>query len=784
MRGGLWLCLGEIRAKRDDPRDALCRMRGRYEEHHEEREQLSADLSHLLERTGIALIVFDSDLRLRRWTSGAEALGLSLAPGLSVGEVLRGQSHADLEVEARRVLRDNELVEREILIDQEKAFLIRLAPAGSASAKGRGVAVTFVDISHRKRAEEILEQEKQLADRIVSSLPEPLLVLTSDLRVKTGNEAFLRHFGMVAAEVEGRSVFDLEDGKWNVAELRTLLERVGAGDSDVGKYEVSGRCEGLGEKAMLLSASKLKSEPIILLSLHDITGRKNVERALRTHQIRFRALIEQVRDYAIFMIDADRKGTSWNEGVSRVLGFEEEDFLGKDVTECIFTPEDLAAGIPDAEYEEAARAGSASNDRWMRRRDGTRFWASGITTALRDEDGALLGYMKVMRDLTESKKLEEELKRSTKRLAENDRKKDEFLAMLAHELRNPLSPITTGLELLRLAEDKAAVLQQVHGTMDRQAKHLVTLVDDLLDVSRITRGKLKLKKRLVTVAEVVADAVEGSRPFIDRGAHALSVRVPEESITLNADPHRLVQVLSNLLTNAARYTPGNGRIELSVVREGDEVVLAVEDNGLGIPAERQDEIFEMFTQMDHSVEETEGGLGIGLTLVKSLVELHGGSVAVQSEGRGRGSIFKVRLPTLAGSAPVSAELPASGAIPAFRARRILVVDDNRAAALTLGLLLQTFGHEVRSASDGLQAVEMAEQFDPEVVLMDIGMPEVDGYEAARRIRSHLWGKGMCLIALTGWGQEEDRRLSQEAGFDEHLVKPPDLNRLRALLGHT
>jgi len=368
-------------------------------------------------------------------------------------------------------------------------------------------------------------------------------------------------------------------------------------------------------------------------------------------------------------------------------------------------------------------------------------------------------------------------------LQENDRRKDEFLATLAHELRNPLAPIRTGLEVLRLSENDTATLDEVRGVMERQTRQLVALVDDLLDVSRITRGKLELRRCPVLLSEVARNAVEAARPLIDDAGHTLTLSIPEEPIELYADPHRLAQVLSNLLNNAAKYTPEGGRIEFGAHREEGEAVLSVRDTGVGIPADKRSQIFEMFAQIDRPLEKLSTGLGIGLTLVKSLVEMHGGIVQVFSEGADRGSEFVVRLPI---SEPVQPELDQSsdpGKSLSRKSRKVLIVDDNRAAAEMLAMIIQILGNEVQTAHDGEEGVAAAESFRPEVILMDLGMPIMTGYEATRHIRAQPWGKEIVIIALTGWGQEEDKLRTREAGFDHHLVKPAEPSELQSLLAN-
>jgi PAS domain S-box-containing protein len=367
-------------------------------------------------------------------------------------------------------------------------------------------------------------------------------------------------------------------------------------------------------------------------------------------------------------------------------------------------------------------------------------------------------------------------------LKEADRRKDEFLATLAHELRNPLAPMRNAVQVLRLKGPDKPELRWGRDVIDRQIEHLSRLLDDLLDISRITRNKLELRKQRIELAEVVNGAVETSRPLIEQCGHELTVTLPPQPIYLSGDLVRLSQVFLNLLNNAAKYTERGGRIWLSAEQQGSEVVVRVEDTGVGIPPEKLPRLFDIFFQVDRTLERAQGGLGIGLSLVRRLVELHGGAVEARSEGVGKGSEFSVRLPVLVERPkPSPAQESIGGVTKATTARRILLVDDNRDSADSLAMLLRLSGNEVHTAYDGLEGVEAAEQFRPEVVLLDIGMPKLSGEDACRRIRSEPWGTDMLLIALTGWGQEEDRRRCMQAGFDYHIMKPVDPDALIKLL---
>jgi CheY-like chemotaxis protein len=365
-------------------------------------------------------------------------------------------------------------------------------------------------------------------------------------------------------------------------------------------------------------------------------------------------------------------------------------------------------------------------------------------------------------------------------LSEADRRKNEFLATLAHELRNPLAPIRNALQVMRLAPDRAAG-EQARTVIERQLVQMVRLVDDLLDLSRISRGKLEIRREQVPLSAVVSSAVETSRPLIDHMGHEFTVTLPHQTIIVDADLTRLAQVFTNLLNNSAKYMDRGGHIRLTAERQGTDVVVSVKDTGIGIAADQLPCIFELFSQVDRSLERSQGGLGIGLTLVKRLVEMHGGRIEARSEGLGKGAEFVVRLPVVVGPSGPQAPSEKDEAAAPESSLRILIVDDNRDGADSLVMLLRIMGNDTRTAYDGQQGVDVAEEFRPDVILLDIGLPKLNGYEACRRIREQPWGKSVVLIAMTGWGQEDDRRRSHQAGFDHHLVKPVDPQNLMKLL---
>jgi PAS domain S-box-containing protein len=417
--------------------------------------------------------------------------------------------------------------------------------------------------------------------------------------------------------------------------------------------------------------------------------------------------------------------------------------------------------------------------------DGVRTHVETTVTVMRDSQVSDAGHLYVIRDISERFAADRELAAAAARLqvtmdalVEADRKKDEFLATLAHELRNPLAPIRNALQIMRLS-GKTEVQEDARNVIERQLKQMVHLVDDLLDVSRISQGKVELRLELADVASAVHTALETSRPLIEVGKHDLTVSLPlPQSLMVRADMTRLCQIIANLLNNAAKYTPDGGRIEVSAQREDGLAVVRVKDSGVGISPTMLPRVFDMFAQVDAQSERAQGGLGIGLALVKQLVAMHGGEVQAHSDGPGQGSEFTVRLP-LAEAGAASAERIEAHKLEtgAEQGVRVLIVDDNIDSALTMAQVLEMLGYETRTVHDGLEAVTAAQAFAPDVVVLDIGLPRINGHEAARRIRQLPGGRDMMLVALSGWGQEDDLRKSAAAGFDRHFVKPVDLHAL-------
>jgi PAS domain S-box-containing protein len=553
-----------------------------------------------------------------------------------------------------------------------------------------------------------------------------------------------------------------------------------------------------------------------------LVEREQAQEGKRQVEETFHQLVAGVVDYSIIQVDLEGRVQSWNAGAERIYGYQRDEILGQHIA--VFYPKEaVKQRHPQHEFHTARARGRFEDEGWRVRKDGTFFWANVTITALFDDAGGLRGFSKVTRDLTERKRteeairlanvrleerveqrtgelaeankklqieveerkrLEKELQRRLHELAETDRHKNEFLAMLAHELRNPLAPIRNALHLLKMPGADATIQRQAREVMERQVGQMVRLVDDLLDMSRIIRGRVELRTEVVPVSTVVTRAVETALPIIDAHGHELQVSLPPGPLPVNADVIRLAQVLSNLLVNAAKYTENAGRIWLTANREGSEVAIRVRDNGVGIAPDLLPRLFDLFVQADRSLARSQGGLGIGLTLVKRLVELHGGRVEAQSAGVGKGSEFVVRLPAAAAWGPArktDQNIPA-GAAAQGASRRVLVVDDNVDAADSAAMLLRLWGHQVHTVHDGISVLQAVRDFKPQIVLLDIGLPGMTGYEVAQHLRAEPERNDLVLAAMTGYGQEEDQKRSREAGFDYHLTKPLDPTKLEALVG--
>jgi PAS domain S-box-containing protein len=632
-------------------------------------------------------------------------------------------------------------------------------------------------LAFRSAAQENAEKFKVLFDR--SPLPK-WLVEPETLRFLDVNEAALDHYGYSREEFLGMSVLDVRTPEAG-QELQATLSRPPHRPPERDSCQHRKKSGEVIDVELRSSEISFAGRRAWMTAILDISERKRTEDALH-RAAEFDEAVRTNMGEGLYTEDAHGLVTSLNPAAEKMLGWKLEELRGRkmhDMTHYKY-PDGRPYPAEECAGFQVLRSGQAvtNHDDVFVRKDGT-FLDVVYSSAPLKAGAEIVGLVVVFRDVSERKRAEEAL-----RVA--DRRKNEFLAMLAHELRNPLAPIRNALEILRQRDDNKEAVHAASDMMGRQIGQMARLVDDLLDVSRISRGKIELRRGPTELASAVNHAVDAARPLAESKNIDLNISLPQKPVYLNGDSIRLAQVLGNLLNNACKFTSKGGRIWLTaeLTSNGDqspEVLVRVRDTGIGIAADQLDRVFDMFVQLDTSLERAVSGLGIGLTLAKNLVELHGGSMEVHSPGAGQGSEFVVRLPILVEAQQLPSSEPVPSELKTAPGRRILVVDDNEDSAESLTILLSLAGHETHTAYDGPEAIEAATTFKPDVVLLDIGLPKLNGYEVARKIREEPWGKAMVLVALTGWGQEEDRRRSREAGFDHHLTKPVDPIELSKLL---
>ncbi len=605
-----------------------------------------------------------------------------------------------------------------------------------------------------------------------------VFVIDFDGRVLTWNPGAERVLGYSESEIVGESFsifFTPEDRALGIPEAEIQLSITdGRASDDRWHVRKDGSLLWVSGVMTLLRDESGQARACAKV-MRDYTGAKLAADALRESESRLRVALDAAQMGTwLWRIPTDEQ--ILDDSLRRLMGLSpDEKVMTLDHFLKAVHPEDSER--VRAEFERCLKEDGGFNVEFrVRWSDGSLHWLRDQGKMFNDEAGNPLFMTGACVDITVRKHDEEELR-------EADQKKDQFLALLAHELRNPLAPLRNGLQVMRLADDEKKVAE-IRDMMERQLSHMVRLIDDLLDVSRLSQNKLHLQKTPVLLAEVIGNSIESARPAIEAADHKISVTLPTEPIYLDADLTRLAQVFSNLLTNSAKYTERGGHIWVSAESRENAIEVSVRDDGIGIPADALFHIFDMFSQVDRSIERTTGGLGIGLALVKGIVEMHGGKIHAWSDGPGLGSTFKVTLP-LSRQRADSTYLPAETEIqPADTRRKVLVVDDNRDSAKSMAALLRLLGHEVQTANDGIEAIDLAKQFQPDVILMDVGMPKLNGYDATQQIRKQPWGQKIVILALTGWGQEADRERSRDAQCDGHLVKPVNLSDLSKLLSTT
>ncbi|MBY0525446.1 MAG: MEKHLA domain-containing protein [Gemmataceae bacterium] len=760
-------------------------------------EEGQARLAAIVESSEDAILSKTLDGIILSWNAGAERL-FGYTAQETVGQPITLIIPTERRDEERAILerlRRGERIEHfeTVRVSKDGRRLdisLTISPVRNAEGDIVGASKVARDISRRVRAE---REHRQLVS-IVETSTDLVGLASLDGRILYFNDAGLRLLGLNSVEqARTKSLFDFVPPEYLPTVEKQMLPALHAEGRWEGEWcyrnATTGRLVPVSKKVTLIRDTQT-GEPIAFATVsRDVTDRIQAEEELRRSEERyrraaaeasqaaeanakFRAFFEQGTNFA-GVLALDGRVIEANRLCLDACGFAREVVIGKPFWDCGWW--NRSAALMDMVRAGCVQAAGGL----MFRAETNYFIADGSERVVdlhlapvTDEAGCVLFIAATGTDVTDRRRMEDSLRAA-------DRKKDEFIALLAHELRNPLAPIRNGLQVMRLAGGDAGAADRAREMMDRQLSHMVRLIDDLLDISRINRNKMELRRSRVLLADVVSSAVETARPLLDAAGHDLTVSLPPKPVYLDADLTRLAQVFSNLLTNSVKYTERGGRIWVSAERRGGEVAVSVRDTGIGIPAGSLAQIFDMFAQVDRPIERSTGGLGIGLALVKGLVEMHGGTVTAQSDGQGQGSTFTVTLPVLATPEEPATMARENGQAATGPKRRILVVDDNRDGADSLAMMLGLMGNDVRTTYDGLQAIEVARQFLPQVVLMDVGMPRLDGLEATRRIRQHDWGRDMTIIALTGWGQDGDRERSHDAGCDGHLVKPvnlPDLEK--------
>ena len=716
---------------------------------------------------------------LTGWTD-ADAAGQPLD---AVFRIVNEDTRRPIENPATKALREGTIVglaNHTVLIRRdgvEHPIDDSAAPIRDPDGRVSGCVLVFRDVTaqrevERERAAQL--QTARMLAAIIDSSEDGIIRKRLDGTIETWNAGAERLFGHRAADAIGRHI-----------SLVIPPERIDEEDRIIATLKAGRRIDHFETERVRADGRRIWVSLTISPIVDDTGTVVAASKIVRDVTARIQADAEREKLVKVLESSQDFIGMCDLEGVPFFVNRAGLDLVGLDDLEQarrtpiaeFFFPEDQARIVGEF-FPQVLRDGQGEVDvRFRHFRTGAARWMAYKVVTLTDRTGAPTGFATVSQDITDRKALADGL-------IEADRRKNEFLAMLAHELRNPLAPLSNAVRTIRQRQPgDEATIAAAADILERQIGQLSRLVNDLLDASRISRGKIELRRRRVALQPIVEEAIETTRPLVTGLGHTLTTALPPEPLYVDGDAGRLSQAVGNLLSNAAKFTERGGLIRLSVSREGDDAVIRVSDNGIGIAPEHIEAMFEPFTQIDTSIERSRDGLGIGLTLVKRLVELHGGTVTAHSAGSGRGSEFTIGLPVA--PAPIAPDEGLVSAVPADRAaRRVLVVDDNVDAADSLAMLLEIDGHETFKAHNGIEAVKAAEHLRPDIVLMDIGLPMLNGYEACRRIREHDWSASMVIVAITGWGQEADRERSRAAGFDMHLVKPVDHAELLRIIGST
>jgi PAS domain S-box-containing protein len=756
-------------------------------------------LTTTLASIGDGVIVTDSSGQVTMVNATAEHLTGWKSPDAigrplpSIFRIINEETRKEVENPVEKVLRLGTVVglaNHTVLIAKdgsERPIDDSAAPIQRAGGSLLGIVLVFRDFTERHKS--AIAHGRLAA--IVESSGDAIVSKSLDGIVQTWNGAAQRLFGYLPEEIIGKPVTMLIPPE-HLDEETMILERLRNGQPSVLIETVRLARDGrripvsvsvspiLDREGRIVGASKI---------LRDLTEIVAAREALAREKELLATTLASIGD-AVIATDAKGLVTFMNPVAETLTGWTGRDAAGHPLPEVFRIINEQTRKEVENPATRSAREGvivGLANHTVLLSKTGEERPIDDSAAPIRIAGGTIVGSVLVFRDVTQRRRIESDLHASRDRLREQadelraaDRRKNEFLATLAHELRNPMAAITNSISVLQLRGPSIPELVMARDVIDRQVQHMTRLLDDLLDVSRLSSHKLALQKERVTLSAVIESALETAQPSITLGMHELSTRLPPEDVVLDADPVRLAQVFSNLLNNAAKYMEPGGRITLNATCEGKEVVVSIRDAGIGIAPESMDRIFQMFSQLPFSLERSQGGVGIGLWLAKNLVELHGGSITAHSAGLGQGSEFVVRLPTAA-SAGASTPPRATTRPTSSVKQRILIADDHKDTAEMLAVMLRSLGHDIHVVYDGAAALKAAAELRPAVIILDIGMPKLNGYDVCRRIREEPWGKSMLLIAQTGWGQEVDRRRAEEAGFDRHLLKPVEFTELVSVL---
>jgi PAS domain S-box-containing protein len=730
-----------------------------------------------------AILMLDADGYIISWNDGAE-----LIKGYSADEIIGSHFSRFYPVEAL----DQDLPRQELestaatgrfegegwrLRKDGSRFWASVVITRMLGEEGELIGFSTItrDLTQRRRQELDLRQSEERFRLLIAGVRDyAIFMLDPGGKVQTWNAG--------AQHIKGYSADEIIGSHFSRFYPQEAIDRA-LPDTELRGATMQGRFEDEGWRVrkdgsrfwanVIITAVRNASGQLVGFSkiTRDLTERRSHEDDLRLSEERFRLLVDGVTEYAIMMLDREGFVTSWNAGAERIKGYKSQEVMGKHLAH-FYPSEAVLESKPWAHLAAARTSGRFTDEGWRLRKDGTLFWAATVITALRDQADRPYGFAHVVQDLTQ--------RRHSEALADTAQRMHEFIAMLAHELRNPLAPIRNAVALMGRKGLTDPTLESMRQTIDRQSMLMTRLLDELLDVNRIARGQFSVEHELIDLREVITQAVETSRPLIEARGHRLDQSIPDLPLLVRGDAVRLTQAILNLLNNSAKYTQKNGSIRLSASIRHAEIELRVSDNGRGIEPAMLEKIFDLFVQLQPVNNATIGGLGVGLALVRRVIELHGGSVQARSAGTGKGAEFIVRLPLSVEQPKIVAGGPRE-TVSALPRLRVLIVDDNRDAADTLDQLLSSMGQDVCTVYDGPAAIAAARTFQPEIVLLDIGMPEMSGYDVARALRAEKTLANVVMVAVTGWGQGADRQLSIDAGFDHHIVKPMSEKLLRSLL---